>query len=86
MSATEGFEWIPDGRLLGRIGRALATLDLVVFVPLLRPDEITLPIEHPELRSRVDVPAKVIINEYIYVANSFFDGDEIVQHTKTDGY
>jgi hypothetical protein len=61
VSAGEGFEWLPDGRLLNRIGRALATLDMVVFVPLLQPDEILVPIEHPQLRRRVDRRLKTML-------------------------
>ena len=29
-----------------------------------------------ELVRRADVPAKVVINEYVEIANAFFDGDE----------
>ena len=29
-----------------------------------------------ELRKRGDVPARVVLNEYIEVANAFFEGDE----------
>lgn len=61
VSAAEGFEWTPSGKLLGRIERALATLDLVVFLPLSRPDEITVPIEFPKLRASTDSRLKAIL-------------------------
>lgn len=63
VSADEGFEWLPQGRLLSRIGRALATLDVVVFVPLLRPDEIMVPIEHAKLRAQVDRRLKIMLRQ-----------------------
>lgn len=63
LSAAEGFEWSPDGKLLQRIGSALATLDLVAFVPLLRPDEIAVTIEYPKLRARVDARLKAILRD-----------------------
>lgn len=63
VSADEGFEWLPHGLLLGRIGRALATLDVVVFVPLLRPDEIMVPIEHSKLRAKVDRRLKSMLRQ-----------------------
>ena len=63
VSADEGFEWLPDGRLLNRIGKALASLDLVIFLPLLRPDEITVSIERPGLRVRVDKRLKAMLRE-----------------------
>ncbi len=61
VSADEGFEWLPHGRLLNRIGRALASLDLVVFVPLVQPDDITVPIEYAGLRTRVDRRLKTVL-------------------------
>lgn len=63
VSASEGFEWTPDGKLLPRIERALATLDLVVFVPLTQPDEIKVAIEYPKLRTRVDARLKTMLRE-----------------------
>ena len=63
VSESEGFEWLPQGRLLGRIARALATLDLVVFVPLQRPDEIAVPIEYPQLRAKVDRRLKTMLRQ-----------------------
>ena len=63
VAAAEGTEWMPDGRLLGRIGRALALLDLIVFVPLTVPDEITVAIEYPKLRRRVDARLKAILRD-----------------------
>lgn len=61
VSAMEGFEWTPSGKLLVRIEKALATLDLLVFLPLVRPDDIVVPIEFPKLRSRTDSRLKAII-------------------------
>jgi energy-coupling factor transporter ATP-binding protein EcfA2 len=61
VSAEEGFEWTPSGNLLGRIEKALATLDRLVFLPLSRPDDITVPIEFPKLRARTDTRLKAII-------------------------
>jgi len=63
LSAAEGFEWSPDGKLLQRIEKALATLDLIAFVPLLRPDEIAVTIEYPKLRTRVDARLKTMLRE-----------------------
>lgn len=63
LSAAEGFEWSPDGKLLKRIEDALATLDLVVFVPLKSPDEIAVAIEYPKLRKRVDARLKTMLRE-----------------------
>lgn len=63
VSAAEGFEWSPDGKLLRRVEDALATLDLVAFVPLQRPDEITVAIEYPKLRTRVDARLKAMLRD-----------------------
>lgn len=63
VGASEGFEWSPDGKLLGRIEKALASLELVAFVPLKRPDEITVAIEYPRLRTKVDARLKSILRE-----------------------
>lgn len=63
VSAAEGFEWLPDGRLLTQIGKALATLDLVVFVPLRQPDDITVIIEHAQLRQKVDQRLKPMLRQ-----------------------
>lgn len=54
VSEDEGFEWEPSGRLLSRMDAAMATLKLIVFVPLVEPDEIDATIKEPRLRSRVD--------------------------------
>jgi cytidylate kinase len=61
VAEAEGFEWLPPGRLLSQIGKALAALDLLVFVPLQQPDEITVTIEHPRLRIQVDRRLKAIL-------------------------
>jgi GTPase SAR1 family protein len=63
VSASEGHEWLPQGRLLHRVGKALATLDLIVFVPLRQPDEIRVSIEFPQLRSRVDRRLKAMLRQ-----------------------
>ncbi|WP_370674842.1 ATP-binding protein [Pleomorphomonas sp. PLEO] len=63
VSASEGFEWLPQGRLLNRIAKALASLDLIVFVPLLRLDEIGVPIEYPQLRTKVDQRLKTMLRQ-----------------------
>jgi hypothetical protein len=61
VSLREGFEWTPSGKLLSRIAKALATLELLIFLPLSRPDEITVPIEYPKLRARTDLRLKAIL-------------------------
>jgi hypothetical protein len=63
VSAAEGFEWLPGGRLLGRIEKAVASLDRVVFVPLRQPDEIAVAIEQPKLRRRVDARLRAMLRE-----------------------
>lgn len=63
VAVREGFEWVPSGKLLGRIEKALASLGLVVFLPLSRPDEIDVTIELPRLRSKVDTRLKAIIRD-----------------------
>lgn len=60
VSETEGFEWSPTGKLLSRVEKALAAIDLLVFVPLVQPDDIGVSIEFPRLRSRVDARLKAI--------------------------
>ncbi|HEY0853445.1 MAG TPA: AAA family ATPase [Devosia sp.] len=62
----EGTEWEPSGKLLGRIEKALASLDLIVFVPLLQPDEIAVAIEQPRLRKAVDQRLKRIIGDDVF--------------------
>ncbi len=61
VSADEGSEWLPQGKLLTRLSRALANLDLIVFIALAQPDDIKTPIEHPTLRRRVDARLKAMI-------------------------
>lgn len=63
VSGGEGFEWLPGGRELANIGKALATLDAVLFVPLASPDDIAVQIELPRLRSRVDRRLKTMLRE-----------------------
>ena len=62
----EGTEWEPSGKLLGRIEKTLASLDLIVSVPLLQPDEITVAIEQPKLRKAVDQRLKRIIDDDVF--------------------
>jgi len=61
VSAMEGSEWSPTGRQLRQVEKALAALDLIVFIPLRRPDDITVTIELPQLRARVDKRLKAVI-------------------------
>lgn len=63
LSAEEGAEWSPQGRLLSRIEGAMGALDLLIFVPLAEPDEIEGGIEYPELRGRVDERLKMMLGE-----------------------
>lgn len=63
VSDAEGFEWFPTGKLLTRVERALARLDLLVFVPLMQPDDIAVAIEYPALRKKVDARLKAIIRK-----------------------
>jgi predicted ATPase len=59
----EGRPWEPDGRLLGRIERAMSALDLLVFLPLSSPDEFAADIEYPRLRRAVDRRLKTLLRE-----------------------
>lgn len=61
VSPREGFEWAPSGKLLGRIEKALSSLDLIVFLPLSRPDDIAVAIEFPRLRAQTDTRLKAIL-------------------------
>lgn len=63
VSASEGFEWSPQGRMLGRMEKALQSLDMIVFVPLQKPDEISIKIEYPKLRQMVDRRLKAIMRK-----------------------
>lgn len=63
VGAQEGFEWEPSGKLLGKIEKALSCLELLVFLPLSRPDEIEATIEFPRLRNKVDARFKAIIRD-----------------------
>jgi len=58
VSEGEGTSWEPSGKQLARIEKALASLDLLVFLPLSRPDEIAVEIEFPKLRANVDARLK----------------------------
>ena len=59
----EGVEWLPTGKLLTGIERALSAIDLLVFLPLSRPNEIATRIELPRLRGRVDARLKTILRD-----------------------
>lgn len=80
-SAAEGFEWSPDGKLLKRIENALASLDVVAFVPLKRPDEIAVAIEYPKRRARVDAGLKTMLREDDL--GLLADGPRVVEVTGT---
>ncbi len=77
VSTGEGYEWLPGGRELAAIGKALARLDAVIFVPLVTPDEIALSIELPRLRSLVDRRLKTMLREDDLVL--LHDGPRIVE-------
>lgn len=59
----QGIEWAPSGKLLARIERALLALELIVFLPLSQPDEISVSIEFPKLRAQVDRQLKSILRD-----------------------
>jgi hypothetical protein len=63
MSAKEGYEWTPSGKQLSRLEKAVATLDLLVFLPLADPDEILTKIEYPGLRRAVDGRLKRLLQD-----------------------
>ncbi|MEP3275617.1 MAG: AAA family ATPase [Stappiaceae bacterium] len=63
ISEQNGTDWFPSGSLLTRIEAALAALDLIVFLPLSEPDQITADIEYQELRGQVDERLKSILRE-----------------------
>jgi hypothetical protein len=63
VAARNDADWTPSGKLLGQIERALAALDLLVFLPLSQPDEIAARIEYPRLRRAVDRRLKAILRD-----------------------
>ena len=63
LSEQEGSKWEPSGQLLSQIEKALTTLDLIIFLPLITPDEITTAIEYPKLRDQTDIRLKQIIRD-----------------------
>ncbi|KZL11540.1 AAA family ATPase [Pseudovibrio sp. Ad26] len=63
LSEQDGDEWEPSGQLLRQIEQALTTLDLIVFLPLTSPDEITTTIEYPKLRKQTDICLKEILRD-----------------------
>ena len=72
ISNAEGYEWVPNGKLMIRIERAMQALDLVVFVPVLSPDEIEVQIEFPKLRRQVDAQLKRMLRDDEW---GFFEAD-----------
>jgi len=63
VSASEGFEWLPSGRELAQVSKAVALIDVVIFVPLSSPDDIPVQIERPRLRSRMDRRLKTMLRD-----------------------
>jgi hypothetical protein len=63
LGEAEGGEWMPTGKMLTGIERALAAIDLLVFLPLSKPDQIATRIELPRLRSKVDTRLKTILRD-----------------------
>lgn len=63
VSEREGIDWSPPGKRLAKIEEALASLDLIVLVPLTILDEITTEIEYPNLRRAVDARLKSVVLE-----------------------
>lgn len=63
VSASEGFEWLPSGRELARISKAVGMLDVLFFIPIASPDEILVQIERPRLRNRMDRRLKNMLRE-----------------------
>jgi hypothetical protein len=52
-----------DATPLTLVRKALAKIDVVIFVPLSSPDEITIQIQRPQLRSRVDRWFKTMLRD-----------------------
>jgi len=63
LSEQLGHEWVPSGKQLRSIEKAMAALDLVVFLPLSSPDDIDVAIEYPKLRKAVDARLKLLIRD-----------------------
>ncbi|WP_108817472.1 AAA family ATPase [Pseudovibrio sp. Alg231-02] len=63
LSEQDGDEWEPSGQLLRQIEQAFSTLDLIIFLPLISPDEITTTIEYPKLRKQTDTRLKQILRD-----------------------
>jgi hypothetical protein len=63
LGESEDVDWTPSGKLLAKIEAALATLDLIVWLPLTRPDEIATRIERPDLRRAVDARLAEILRD-----------------------
>src|SRR6185437_11000219 len=60
ISDSEGLPWAPAEKLFDRLEAATRSLDLLVFLPLSRPDENTDLIEYPRLRLKLDRRLKEI--------------------------
>lgn len=63
VSASEGFEWLPSSSQLTLVSKAMCSLHLLAFVPLISPDEIEVRIELPRLRKRVDQRFKAMLRD-----------------------
>lgn len=61
VSDAEGCEWTPSAKQLARVERAMRTFDVIIFVPVLDDDEITVNIEHPKLRREIDARLKSML-------------------------
>ena len=63
VGARTGDGWMPAGRLLARVEAALATLDLIVLVPLERRDFGASAVDRPKLRRAVDARLKGMVRD-----------------------
>lgn len=63
LSEQDDDEWEPSGQLLRQIEQALTTLDLIIFLPLISPDEFSTTIEYPKLRKQTDTRLKQILRD-----------------------
>jgi len=63
LGENDGVEWTPTGQQQANIEAALATLDLIIFLPLSTPDDIATAIEFPTLRLEVDDRLKRIVRD-----------------------
>ena len=63
LGAQERDEWHPPVKVNSNIERAMDTLDLIVFVPLVEPDDMAAEFEFPKLRRNVDRRLKAILHD-----------------------